>query len=294
MAESKNFLNSEFPKCGFPGCTRQGQKRSGLCLAHRNQQKRGQELKRLPYTSAEIQDLFGGKCQLDFCDDTHWNRGYCKYHYQQHARGREFTVKPERAARATPCTFPGCDRMQHSKGHCATHAKQRRDGKELTPLPIRAKTLKCSFETCDLEVRTKGLCAAHYGQSRRGDGKLSELRDYFTPGVECGVENCDKDADGRGLCKFHRDQSRKYNLSNEMLSNIFRENRCDICGSEPGDRSLHIDHDHKCCPMAGSCGKCVRGVLCSDCNLSLGKMGDSPERLERAARYLREGSLELS
>ena len=55
---------------------------------------------------------------------------------------------------------------------------------------------------------------------------------------------------------------------------------CQICGSEetrPG-YSLHVDHCHE----TGS----VRGVLCSSCNLSIGKMKDSPSLLRLAAEYL--------
>lgn len=58
---------------------------------------------------------------------------------------------------------------------------------------------------------------------------------------------------------------------------------CEICGRVDGDcggRSgrLHIDHDH-------ATGK-FRGLLCPDCNLTLGKMKDDPELLRRAADYL--------
>jgi len=57
---------------------------------------------------------------------------------------------------------------------------------------------------------------------------------------------------------------------------------CHICGVEVGqgnqDKDRHIDHCH-------STGK-VRGVLCSSCNMGLGKFKDSSELLIRAARYL--------
>lgn len=58
--------------------------------------------------------------------------------------------------------------------------------------------------------------------------------------------------------------------------------RCAICFHFPpiinGSARLHVDHDH----VTGA----VRGLLCTLCNLALGKMGDDPERLRRAAIYL--------
>ena len=37
-----------------------------------------------------------------------------------------------------------------------------------------------------------------------------------------------------------------------------------------GIGTLHIDHDHFCCPGRKSCGKCVRGALCKTHNVALG------------------------
>lgn len=46
----------------------------------------------------------------------------------------------------------------------------------------------------------------------------------------------------------------------QMLAN--QNGGCAICGKEPGQRRLHIDHDH----ATGV----VRGLLCTRCNSSLG------------------------
>lgn len=60
---------------------------------------------------------------------------------------------------------------------------------------------------------------------------------------------------------------------------------CAICGQMP-TRRLDIDHDHACCDRYGSCGKCIRDLLCMSCNGALGMFGDSIERLEAAIKYL--------
>lgn len=59
---------------------------------------------------------------------------------------------------------------------------------------------------------------------------------------------------------------------------VERQNgKCPICRSSLGEKP-HVDHDH----MTGA----IRGILCFNCNAGLGKYGDDPERLVRAAQYL--------
>lgn len=64
---------------------------------------------------------------------------------------------------------------------------------------------------------------------------------------------------------------------------------CAICGHVPsGDEPrLAVDHDHRCCPTKKkSCGACVRGLLCGNCNRGIGYFQDRADLLQRAAHYL--------
>lgn len=66
--------------------------------------------------------------------------------------------------------------------------------------------------------------------------------------------------------------------------------RCAICRTdEPGGRwgTFSVDHDHSCCAGKRSCGKCLRGLLCSRCNTVLGMVNDRIDVLKSALEYLR-------
>ena len=71
---------------------------------------------------------------------------------------------------------------------------------------------------------------------------------------------------------------------NDMLSK--QDHKCLICFEPEKNRRLSIDHDHDCCAGRNSCGKCVRGLLCNNCNNGLGRFKDDAEKLRRAAQYL--------
>lgn len=59
---------------------------------------------------------------------------------------------------------------------------------------------------------------------------------------------------------------------------------CAVCGRTDG--KICIDHDHSCCPGTYSCGACIRGILCSFCNLLEGLM-QTPDRADKLAAYMR-------
>ena len=85
----------------------------------------------------------------------------------------------------------------------------------------------------------------------------------------------------------------RYNLSKTQVDEFLKKqnDKCAICGIKFNtlyqSSTFHIDHNHSCCSDIFSCGKCVRGLLCNNCNSGLGKFKDNPELLEKAASYLR-------
>ncbi len=72
---------------------------------------------------------------------------------------------------------------------------------------------------------------------------------------------------------------------------------CAICGHLSHHHGtiqrLQVDHDHACCDLhTKSCGKCLRGLLCADCNIRLAPLEllltEFPlERRDQAEIYLR-------
>lgn len=69
----------------------------------------------------------------------------------------------------------------------------------------------------------------------------------------------------------------KYDITKEEYEDlkIAQNNTCAICFK---NKKLNIDHDHET-------GK-VRGLLCWNCNVAIGHLGDSIEILQSAANYL--------
>lgn len=98
--------------------------------------------------------------------------------------------------------------------------------------------------------------------------------------------------DGARGCKVCNNASRRrvmYGTEPEDIRRMLEEqqNCCLICEVEfTAERPPHVDHDHSCCPGKKSCGDCVRGLLCNNCNNGLGRFKDSVKSLRAAIAYL--------
>lgn len=175
------------------------------------------------------------------------------------------------------------DRYPFTKGMCRSHNMQRRRGKALTPLGrgmAQDDCRICSFGECERAVSAKGLCCAHYQQMRSGK-QLTPLRKKRRNGayrkmVETGVVECLGCGENRPVshyssvgrsdeprpyckpCNAERVRLGNYNVTRGFIDRLlaFQGGRCAICGvTDESARTLHIDHDHTCCPGRRSCGK---------------------------------------
>lgn len=79
----------------------------------------------------------------------------------------------------------------------------------------------------------------------------------------------------------------KYGISAKIYAEMLysQNNVCAICKKSDTKR-LSVDHDHSCCDGEKSCGKCIRGLLCSRCNRTLGMIQDNTEYLKSMIKYL--------
>jgi hypothetical protein len=128
---------------------------------------------------------------------------------------------------------------------------------------------KCGIEK-ELDLFAKGN---KYTSGRRGTCKKCHSN-YSTQYYKLNPHKVDR----RPQYKRHRLTQKNY----EDLVNKFN-GLCHSCNDRP---ATHIDHDHNCCNTRFSCGKCVRGVLCLQCNTALGLLSDNIDKIKNLLDYI--------
>lgn len=110
------------------------------------------------------------------------------------------------------------------------------------------------------------------------------------PGPRC-TSHHKEELRRRRLANAARRVQTTYGIGEEQYQELLASQggRCAGCRRATGaSKRLAVDHDHSCCPGPKSCGRCVRGLVCSTCNDVLAHFRDDPYAFERMASYLRD------
>lgn len=282
--------------CSIDGCKR-GVCGYGLCSAHW-QKWRADTEKRV--------------CSIDGCGRKLRARGWCNMHYTRwRETGDPGPSEARPKNRPDGCAVEGCKREFYGHGYCHLHWNRWRKTGEAGAAEARVQVRGiCSFSGCDQIRCGNGLCSGHYQQHKLGK-PLTALRSRqkSTARDDQGRKLCNmcrnwipvtgfypggKNTDGLNACCKRCDRDlrlrRNYGITITRYDAMLEAQGggCAICGASPRDSpSLHVDHDHACCPgRKKSCGQCIRGLLCEDCNRVLGMFGDDIARFEAAIGYL--------
>lgn len=248
-------------------------------------------------------------CMFSGCDRVVRARGLCGKHYQKFRRGNPDAVNKggfkwvNSDGTRMDCRVPECPYVVETQGMCSKHyqqfhyestrgatkTKKNRKNRDITGAPL---DLRCTFEGCSRKEFNPGLCAGHYYQKLK-TGVLRPLHER----LPCPVRGCEDTYSAlkgkNNVCIRHSALGIKYNLSEKDLVTLLEPGVC----SNPGCGSavrLHVDHDHNCCPYdkkfptvtQKSCGECVRGILCSNCNSALGMLKENPRAIRGLLEYL--------
>jgi hypothetical protein len=112
----------------------------------------------------------------------------------------------------------------------------------------------------------------------RCDGQKEASLKFFPPHnkKKNGLDSWCRTCRNGYRSEIRRGNYRKMGCDDVTLKNLLSSKECTICGEITN--KLSVDHCHKT--------NKVRGILCQECNLGLGKFKDDPELLEFARIYL--------
>lgn len=203
--------------------------------------------------------------------------GLCNAHYLQQSRGKP--LKKLRATQEPVCKFPDCGRSSKAHSLCNAHYLQYRAGRELKR-----------------RNRARGKVLARDEQGRKQCGDCREWKPESEYGSHAGlVDGLSNHCRACYALRYDPEAVRarrlmshyKLTLEEYDAMVVAQGDACATCGTtDRGNKAWHVDHDHACCPGNKSCGQCVRGLLCSNCNQALGLIRDDISTLAAMIDYL--------
>ena len=277
--------------CSVVGCVRAAY-RDGLCARHYDERRRVQ----------------APPCKVEGCLKPSERVGMCNAHYRQQLRSD-----------APSCSVPGCGRGQQTNGLCNTHyMRTRRHGsldvdkrahdrgaRRRHPLYeswrwfSRAQTLRKEWrDDFWLMVAAVGERPSPAHSLRRKNGELPLGPDNWLwkesiPSADRAYRQREWRRRNPGRSKGI-DLKKKYGIDEIAFYAMMEEQGgvCAVCANQETAlrprgmtaRDLAVDHCHKT-------GK-VRGLVCSSCNLLIGKYEANPDLLESLVAYMHRHSTE--
>ncbi len=210
-------------------------------------------------------------------------------------------------AKSNRCKGPQCDRPTESRGLCKQHATQERRAGELWALTedARSQRKRARWQKMSPDEKKQRLVVFHswrqegprpeewirrQAESARATWARKKGEAVQLPNREC--KNCGDEFTPQSgghwtctaECRSLGYRVRRYGITMQRYQQLLAEQGggCALCGvvgrGWARGAGVHIDHCHKT-------GK-VRGLLCGDCNTAIGRFGDDPAKLRRAAEYL--------
>lgn len=164
------------------------------------------------------------------------------------------------------CSFAGCPnkRLSSKTDICASHRRQLlRDG-SLTALGVRNKASNGMKRCVECGVVKELSLFSPY----------SAGKNYYHP----ACTTCQPRYNKRNLIKS------KYKMALEDYEKIVAAG-CEVCAAT---ENVVLDHDHSCCPTERTCGNCIRGALCSNCNRAEGYLRSNPANALKLYEYMRK------
>lgn len=133
-------------------------------------------------------------------------------------------------------------------------------------------------------------CWSAYVQARRKNMSSKQKEKLRAVNTAWAHRDRNKHPKKWWLRRTKADLSKKFRVTYEWFQSKLAEQGgvCAICdGINENGRRLSVDHAHSCCPTSSkTCGKCVRGILCSRCNHALERIEAHANWHERALAYL--------
>jgi len=137
-------------------------------------------------------------------------------------------------------------------------------------------------KSCTKCGQTKELSEFYLEKAKRKDGSIREFRRSHCRACETKRKRARDTRTKEERANQHL--LNKYGITAELRDKLADiQGGCGICGTKkPGGRfnTWNIDHCHHT-------GK-VRGVLCWDCNVGIGKLKDDAQLLRRAIQWLEQ------